>query len=295
MSLSEDIRGAFRKPNNAVNQLIIINVVIWLIYLTLQMIAQSSGGDFGRWLFRSYFEVPAEPGLLVSRPWTLITYSFLHSASIFHILFNMLWFYFFGRLVNDYLGSDKVISLYVLGALAGALAYLLLFNLFPALKSPFSLLVGASASVTAIVVASATLMPNFRIHLIFLGPVKIAYIAAFMVIMSYIRTLNYQNPGGNMAHLGGALIGFLYIKSLHKGTDLGKWVTNFRMWVIGLFKPKPKVKVSYKAKQKKAQTSSSDTDVSQEEIDKILDKISQSGYESLTKEEKQKLFNASKK
>lgn len=292
MSLKNDFTGAFKQRDNAVAQLILINIVAWIVYVTVLVFAQSNAAVFG---IRSSVEMSSNPGIFFSRPWTIITYSFLHDPQdLFHILFNMVWLYSFGRLFKEYLGSDKLISVYVLGSLFGGIAYILLYNFVPAFANHFGLLVGASASVTAIVVATATLLPEYRFNLMFIGPVKIVYIALAMVLISYFRTINKINTGGNMAHLGGAAIGYFYIIWLRKGTDIGKWVTNFRIWTMTLFKPKPKVKVSYKSKEKKKTTHQSG-DVSQVEIDKILDKISQSGYESLTKEEKQKLFNASKK
>lgn len=297
MSLKDDFTGAFKQRDNALAQIILINIVLWLAYLTIQLFILAPGtseAKINAWIFRSYLEAPSNIELLLYRPWTIITYAFLHSSDLFHILFNMLWFYIFGKLFKEYLGSDKLVSIYVLGAIMGVVAYLLLYNFVPSYANHTGLLVGASASVTAIVVATATLLPDYRFNLMFIGPVKIVYIALAMVLISYVRTISKINPGGNMAHLGGAAIGYFYIVWLRKGTDIGKWVTSFRIWVMNLFKPKPKVKVSYKSTEKK-KTTSNTGDVSQAEIDLILDKISQSGYESLTKEEKQKLFNASKK
>lgn len=308
-SLRYEFTGAFKKRNNAVAQIIIINVIAWLLYVTMLAIFRSMDADTPlnqmppSLKFRLFLLPTPDLEYLLFRPWTVITYSFLHSYNdISHILSNMLFLYLFGRILNDYLGSDKVISVYILGAIAGVIAFIILFNLIPSYRLPY--LVGASASVTAIAVAAATLAPNYTVNLLLFGPVRIIYIAAFLVVISYVRTLNGVNAGGNLAHLGGAIIGYAYIKALQKGTDLGKWVTSFRVWFMSLFKPKPKVKVSYRAKNKtkstsksksKTTTKSSSSDVSQDEIDKILDKISQSGYESLTKEEKQKLFNASNK
>ena len=158
-------------------------------------------------------------------------------------------------------------------------------------------MVGASAAVDAIVVAAATLLPDYTFFLLFFGPVRIKYIAAITVFLSFIGTVG-GNAGGNIAHLGGAFIGFVYIKQLQAGINWGGWITVIIDWFKDLFKEKPKVKVSYRnapsSAKKSATTKSADT-VSQSEIDAILDKISDGGYESLTKEEKEKLFNASKK
>jgi hypothetical protein len=208
----------------------------------------------------------------------------------------MLVFYWFGRLFIEYLGSDKLIAVYVLGFLTGAVAYLLVYNFIPFYKEqvPSGGMVGASAAVYAVTVACATLIPNYTFYLLFLGPVKIKYIAAFYIVVSFLGSVG-TNAGGNVAHLGGALIGFVYIKQLQSGVNIGNWIVIFIDWVKGLARPRPKVKVSYrKDGQGRDQKKSADR-ISQEEIDAILDKISAGGYESLTREEKEKLFNASKK
>jgi hypothetical protein len=236
------------------------------------------------------------------RPWTIITYAFAHSLTdIFHILFNMLVFYWFGRLFIEYLGNDKLIALYVLGAITGGVVYLMVYNLVPYFieRSEFLGMVGASAAVFAIVTGAAVLLPNYTFYLLFLGPIKIKYIAAFYIIMSFLGSVG-SNAGGNIAHLGGALIGFIYIKQLQVGVDWGGWVTSILDWFKGLFEPRPKVKVTYrksepKAKARPASKAKPGTKASQEEIDAILDKISERGYESLSADEKEKLFNASKK
>jgi hypothetical protein len=219
---------------------------------------------------------------------------------ILHILFNMLVLYWFGRLFVEYLGSDKLIALYILGGLAGGVLYLLAYNTVPYFaaqsESVNISMVGASAAVDAIVVATATLLPNYTFFLLFFGPVRIKYIAAITVFLSFLGTVG-DNAGGNIAHLGGALIGFVYIKQLQAGSNWGMWVTATLDWMKGLFKEKPKVKVSYRKDRPAAprQGGKSPGSYTQEEIDAILDKISAGGYESLTKEEKEKLFNASKK
>ena len=157
-------------------------------------------------------------------------------------------------------------------------------------------MVGASAAVDAIVVAAATLLPNYTFHLLLLGPVRIKYIAMVTVFLSFLGTVG-SNAGGNFAHLGGALIGFIYIRQLQVGVNWGAWITATLDWIKGLFESKPKVKVSYrKADETRAKsTAANKAKASQEEIDAILDKISDHGYDSLSKAEKEKLFNASKK
>lgn len=296
----DDFRNAFSRHNNAHIQLIIINVVVFVFLGTLFVISKSSGTPI---LFNSvykHFTLPSDLNLFATKPWTLITYSFAHyfgyengGIGIFHIFFNMLGFYWFSRVFVEYLGSDKLIALYVLGAISGGLLYILLYNVVPYFSENAALLVGSSASVFAIVASTATLLPNYSFYLLFLGPVKIKYIAAFFIVTSFFGTVGF-NAGGNIAHLGGALIGFVYIKQLQVGVNWGLWVTMFLYWIKNLFKSKPKVKVSYRSEEQSFRKSVSDK-ISQEEIDDILDKISEGGYESLTREEKEKLFNASKK
>lgn len=293
----DDFKNAFQRHNNAHAQLIIINVVIFLVIgfiSVIGLIAQAPAiPDF----IYKQFLIPPTMAEFLSRPWTLITYMFAHSRfDIFHILFNMLGLYWFGKLLVEYLGSDKLTAIYILGGLAGGLLYLLMFNTIPffAERSGFEGMVGASAAVFAIMVAAATLLPDYTFFLLFLGPVRIKYIALFYVVVSYLGTTQL-NAGGNIAHLGGALLGFIYIKQLKAGVNWGGWITVTLDWFKDLFKSKPAVKVTYRKEDKRSAKPASPSKASQAEIDAILDKISDRGYESLTKEEKEKLFNASKK
>jgi membrane associated rhomboid family serine protease len=294
----EEFKNAFQRHNNGHVQLILINVVVYLVVAVLFVISQVA--QFPE-IFDAVHRLIAIPAPLIEflqRPWTIITYAFVHDwTGILHILFNMLFLYWFGKLFVEYLGSDKLVAVYFLGAFAGAVAYLIVYNVIPYYEArvPDGGMVGASAAVYAIVVATATLVPDYTFFLLFLGPVRIKYIAAFYIVLSFLGSVG-SNEGGNVAHLGGALIGFVYIKQLQAGVNWGSWITAVIEWCKGLFSAKPKVKVTYRkeaaAAAKKAGKSST---VSQDEIDTILDKISDGGYESLTKEEKEKLFNASKK
>ncbi|MEP2772732.1 MAG: rhomboid family intramembrane serine protease [Fulvivirga sp.] len=300
----DDFKNAFNKPNSAHTQLIIINVVVFLFLAVLRVFASLFGFEGVFSVVYDQFTIPPMFSDFLMKPWTILTYAFAHSlGDIFHILFNMLIFYWFAKLIIEYLGSDKVISLYVLGALAGGIAYLLVYNFVPFYmeRSGFPGMVGASAAVYAVTVAAATLMPNYTFFLLFLGPVKIKYIAGFYIVLSFLGSVG-SNAGGNIAHLGGALIGYLFIRQLQKGTDIGAWVIRTMNFFKSFFVRQPNIKVSYKKtstskKQTKASgsTKSAASSTSQDEIDEILDKISEKGYESLSKEEKQKLFNASKK
>lgn len=294
----DDFKNAFQRYNNAHVQLIIINVIVFLVLAVFLVFSKAL--QFPD-VFRAIHDQLAIPALIsefVQKPWTIITYAFVHDfSSIWHILFNMLVFYWFGKLFVEYLGSDKLVALYVLGAIAGGAAYLLVYNTIPFYAErigSFGGMVGASAAVYAIVVATATLVPDYTFFLFFLGPVKIKYIAGVTIVVSFLGSVG-ENAGGNIAHLGGALMGFVYLKQLQAGVNWGNWITVTIQWFKSLFKAKPAVKVTYRKNEGYVSKPSKSSKVSQEELDSILDKISDGGYESLTKEEKEKLFNASKK
>jgi hypothetical protein len=213
---------------------------------------------------------------------------FLH-AGIFHILFNMLWLYWMGQIFEEYLGNKRTIGLYLLGGLAGAFLFVLFYNIFPLFTQQPGLVegsttVGASAAVMAVVIATATLLPDYTIFLMFIGPVRLKWIALFIVILDFLGIAGL-NAGGEISHLGGALFGFVYIKQLQRGND---WVGVFTK-IFDRFKPKSKLTVTSKNNAK-----NSSNKPRQDEIDRILDKISQSGYDSLNKQEKEILFRASK-
>jgi hypothetical protein len=203
-------------------------------------------------------------------------------------------------IVRDTLGNQKVLALYFYGAIAGGISYLFMYNLidfFIAMKSPDGMgMLGASAGIYAIVVGAAVLLPDYKVHLFIIGDAKLKYIAIAVVFLSFLSTTGY-NAGGNIAHLGGALLGAVFIKQLRKGNDFSKPLTKFFALLESLLAKKPKMKVVQTASAK----SKSNTDEhltanpNEELIDKILDKISESGYESLSKEEKQILFRASQK
>tara|TARA_B100000941_G_C28453624_1_gene526553 strand:+ start:223 stop:1149 length:927 start_codon:yes stop_codon:yes gene_type:complete len=303
-SLFDEFKNAWNKPNNAIAQIIIINTIVFLVMLILSIFLKLSGEAE---IYRSIEELlmlPSDLSLFLSQPWSIITYFFLH-ADLFHILFNMLVIYWFGKLIVEYLGSDKVISLYVLGGIAGGLLYLITYNTLPFYESEHtSRMLGASAGVYAVITAAATLLPNYTFHLLLIGPVKIKYIALFYIVLSFSQTVG-ANAGGEWAHLAGGAVGYIYIKQIQKGRDLGRWVPQFISFLKSFFNKSSKIKITHRSRTKKktkAATKANHTawplnnpNPEQDEIDTILDKISQKGYESLTKEEKQKLFNASKK
>lgn len=302
MSIFEDIKHSFKQPNNTLKQLILINVIVFLFFLIIGTPLSWMGFSWIEQITLYYLSLPSDPVEFLTKPWTLITYFFTHEG-FFHILFNMLNLYWFGMLLNEYLGNRRLLSLYVLGGIAGGLLYIAMYNLLPgfASRSANAQLIGASASVLAIVVGAATLLPNYTFNLLLIGPVKIKWIAAALVLMSWAFAREGSgNAGGNIAHLGGAFIGWLFIKQLQRGNDMGRPVLAITDFFSNLFKRRPKLKVTHRTANpfsngRTTTTTQPGGKPSQHEIDRILDKISSSGYESLSKEEKQKLFQASQK
>jgi hypothetical protein len=224
---------------------------------------------------------------------------FLH-YNFFHILFNMLWLYWFGKIFLEYLNAKKLLSVYLLGGLAGGLVYVLAFNLFPAFAEavPTSVALGASAAILAVVMAVSFYVPNYTINLLFIGPVKLKYIALVTVLID-ILSIKSGNAGGHLAHLGGALFGFLYAVQLQRGRDLTKGFNRFMDSLFSLFRRRPgKIRVKYSKPKNRPE---SDLEYNarkvqeQKNIDLILDKISKSGYDGLSKEEKESLFRNSNK
>ena len=283
----EDFKKAWSKEDNGLIKIILINIIIFVSISILEVFITLSGGGS---LFRVVINklmLPASFTTFILQPWSLISYFFLH-LSFGHILWNMLFLYWFGKIIHDNIGNNAVISLYILGGIIGGLSYMALFNIIPFYgdRVSESLMLGASAGVFSVVAGSATLLPNYTFYLLFLGPVRIKYIALFYILLSFFDVTG-SNAGGEIAHIGGALIGYLFIKQLQNGVNMGDGVIK----IINLFNRKNS------SKKEKEFTINKETsfDISQDEIDKILDKISESGYSSLSKKEKEKLFNASKK
>ncbi|MBD2754884.1 rhomboid family intramembrane serine protease [Spirosoma validum] len=302
--LFEDFRSEFNKPNNTLVQLILINIVVFLVLLVAKVSLTMAQNLDVYYFIREQLMLPGQVQAFLYKPWTLFTYFFTHDE-IFHILYNMLFLYWFGRLIDEYLGNRRLIGLYIMGGLAGGVLYLAMYNLVPYFQnqSDAARMLGASAAAFSVAVGAATLLPNYTFHLLFFGAVRIKYIVFFFIILSVAQSAG-TNAGGNLAHLGGALMGFFYVKLLQNGTDLGRPVYWLADGWSNLFKPKPAVKVSYRQRSNAntqassyvaPSSSSSLSTPDQDEVDTILDKISRSGYESLTREEKQKLFRASQR
>ena len=284
----EDFKNSWNKKDNGLVKIILINVIFFVSMSILQVVFTLSGLTSLFVILLNKLMLPAELKTFIFQPWSLISYFFLH-MNFMHILWNMLFLYWFGKIIHDNIGNNAIISLYVLGGIIGGLFYMALYNIIPYYSEMVSesLMLGASAGVFSVVVGSATLLPNYTFYLLFLGPVRIKYIALFYVLLSFLDVTG-NNAGGEIAHLGGAFIGFLYIKQLQNGINMGEGIINF----INYFSSE---KRKTKRKADNVSSESNRDNISQDEIDKILDKISDSGYSSLSKKEKEKLFNASKK
>ena len=273
-----DFKLKFFKSDSALLPYIGINTIIFILVSLFSLISFLSGQQgFVSNLVNEYVAFPASKDLWLTHFYTVISYQFFH-ADFFHILFNMLWMYWMGRLFLDFLKPRQFHFVYIAGGIFGAIFFALIYNLLPAYK-PFAdvaILIGASASVMAIFTALTTLVPNYTLHLLLIGPIKIKYLLAVYIFLDIIAIEKFD--GGSLSHLGGAFLGFIYIKLLQNGTDLTK-----------IFERKPKLKVVRNQEPRKSTNT-----VNQREVDAVLDKISKSGYDKLSKEEKEILFRASK-
>ena len=278
--LNELYSKAFRS-GNPLYLFIGINILVFLI-IGLIAVAEflfKTNTSVASWLSRQ-LSMPANLEILAYKPWTIVTYMFLQ-REVFHILFNLLWLYWMGMIFMDFLNKRQFIFTYLAGGIAGALLYLLAYNTLPAFSelTQKSFLFGSSASVMAIVIGTATLVPDYTIRLLLFGAVRLKYLAIAYFVLDIIG-MGGGNPGGSIAHIGGAILGFVFIKQLNNGSDLSR-----------ILKKRSKLKVVPNKSNTRSETIQTDQDT----IDNILDKISKSGYESLSKNEKDALFKASKK
>lgn len=281
-STFKDLKYKIFQSGNPLFLYIGVNAILFLATAILSVFLFLGKSDFmiNEWI-RDYFGVPAAIAALPTRFYTVFTYMFFHDGFL-HLLFNMLGLFWFGNIFMNFLNSKQFHFVYLAGGFAGALLYIAGLNIFPAFAGGIigQTVIGSSAAVMAIIVATATLVPNYAIMMMFIGEVKIKWIAIAYFLISFIG-LSSANAGGNLAHIGGAILGFAFIKSLQSGRDWTK-----------LFERKPKMRVV--KNEKPPVKKPAFKDVSQQEIDAILDKISSSGYDQLTATEKEKLFKASK-
>jgi len=300
-SIWSELQLAFRR-GNTVNRLIFVNIAVFLIInigIVIARLFAINESAVAIWL--KFFTLPADMHQLLYRPWTLVTHMFSH-IGFFHILFNMLWLYWMGRILTEYLGNRKILPVFMMGAWAGAVLYIASYNIFPGLQSdlPLAEALGASAGVMAIIVATATLLPDYTIFLLFIGPVKLKWLAVAALLIDLI-SIQGMNSGGHIAHLGGALFGFVFIKELQAGNDWSKGFNRIVDALTDAFKPGPakptftRTKESRKNRKSKKSAPKHLDAATQKKVDAILDKIADSGYDSLNKSEKEFLFKISKR
>ncbi|MFK7933518.1 MAG: rhomboid family intramembrane serine protease [Saprospiraceae bacterium] len=324
-SIWEDLKRNF-SYGNMVTQLVIINVAVYAVVNLLWVILRISSGWETPELYReilNFFMISSDWLHNLTHPWTVFTYMFLHEG-FWHILWNMLFLYWFGRIVGDFIGDRRILPLYLLGGLFGAAVYFVSINIFPYAQGGEHYALGASAAVMAIVVAAGTIAPEYIIRLLFLGDVKLKYIVLVLVAIDVVGVAGDINTGGHFAHLGGAFFGWFFVAQLREGNDWSIPVNRLIDRVTTFFrslgesdqsntrqrKSRPGPRMAYKNTSEKQQKRRSDgrsrtpkgnaasdqEDLShQEKLDAILDKIKRSGYDSLSGEEKQFLFNASNK
>ena len=278
-----------------VGRLILINCVVFVFVELVRIFLMLFNVPYNP--IASYLSLPASFVALMYQPWSLFTYMFMH-AGILHLLFNMLWLYWFGRLFLNFYSSKHLRGLYVLGGLCGGLLYMISYNIFPYFEGSVEIatLVGASASVLAIVVATAVREPEFPVQFMFIGTVRLKYVALFMVLFDLLF-MTSSNAGGHIAHLGGAAAGFWFSMGLAKGNDATKWINAVLDFFSGGFKMpkrKPKMKVHYGDRQQQYDYNARKK-ADEDEINRILEKLRKSGYGSLSEDEKKKLFDASRR
>lgn len=293
MGIWDEIKNGFRK-GSYLTRLIYINIAVFLLVAVVSIISVLMKNPEIEIRSIGFLAVPASLKVLLSRPWTIFTYMFTHQE-IWHILFNMLWLYWFGRIFLEYLDQKKLVAVYLLGGICGALVYVLSFNIFPAFTEQVqtSVALGASASVMAVVMAIAAYVPNYTVNLFMLGRIRIIYVALTIFVLTSVMDFSV-NSGGKLAHIGGAIFGYIYILRMKKGRDTGKVINKLLDSITTIFRPRKKMKVTYKKPATDYEYNKARAE-HQAKINIILDKISKGGYDSLTREEKETLFRESQK
>lgn len=292
------------QARNALITLIAINLIMFVILAFIKAVytlryedAVQAASHFNQNVL-SWFALPADINHVGSRPWTILTHMFVHS-DVWTVLGNMLWLWVFGYILQDLTGNRKIFPVFLYGGLAGALAFLITYNLIPALRpaSTIEPLLGASAGIMAIAAAVTTIAPGYRIFPMLNGGIPIWIISVLYLIVD-LATTPIDNPSLHIAHLTGALTGFLFVYSFRRGYDWGTWINQFFDWVTNLFNPdKPrkgkgiKQELFYKSGTNPYKKT---PNVTVQRVDEILDKINLKGYNSLTEEEKDLLKRASK-
>ncbi|OCX52372.1 rhomboid family intramembrane serine protease [Mucilaginibacter sp. PPCGB 2223] len=277
----QEIRFKVLHSGSRLNLLIGINIAVYIVLGLIGVFERlSTGGGTLSLALNSYLALPSYLPTLLFRFWTPFTFMFMNRG-LLTFIFDMLWFFWMGQIFQEYLGNKKLVAIYIFGGLGSAALFLLGFNIFPFLADYrlHATAVGAPGCIMAVIVGTATLLPDYTIFMLFIGAVRLKWLVLVYVIIDVLLLLD--EPGESFVHLGGALIGFIFIKQLQRGND---WSRPFER----LFQPRPKLKVAVKNSGK-----FTNARPRQDEIDRILDKISQTGYDSLSKQEKETLFRAS--
>ena len=289
MTFKEQFNIRIQQLNSA-EKLILINVVCFVLPMlikTVLFLFNISSTNFFNW-----FELSASWIDLSTKPWSIITYSFLHSG-FFHLFWNMYLLFFSSKLFLNLFPSNTFFNVYFLGVVVGGITFILSYTFFPAFQNSSPVMIGASAGVMAIFIFMSTYSPDLEIRLILFN-VKLRYLGIAFLLLDVVQ-IPYGNAGGHLAHLGGAILGFYYVKQLKNGKDIGKPFKNFIDKIINIFRKKPKMRTVFKReKSQKINKKVSNAGEKQKRIDRILDKISISGYESLTQAEKDFLFKVGK-
>ncbi|MBQ7691432.1 MAG: rhomboid family intramembrane serine protease [Muribaculaceae bacterium] len=299
MGILDDIRRHYRQ-GGILLRIIYINVGMFLLLHAVALVAWLMGSQAPQALL--WVEVPSRWQVLLTRPWTLLTYCFAH-YDVLHILFNMLWLYWMGRIFLEFFTPKHLAGLYVLGGIGGALLYVAAYTLLPPLANENSYLLGASASVLAIVVALAVYTPDYRIGLLFLGQVALKWVAVVCVLLSVLG-IGASNTGGNIAHIGGALVGLWFALAIRRGRDITAWLNRSIDWLAGLLRREgrpgrpsvgaPVGGTAWRPGNRTARHTATN-EPTEADLDRVLEKISRSGYASLTDSERDILFRASRR
>lgn len=289
----------YSKQGSMLLKLIFINIAVFFLLHIVVIVALLFNVDGNELL--SWVELPSNLSQLIRRPWTLLTYMFSHYG-LMHILFNMLWFYWLGRIFMEFFSPKQLTGLYLLGGWGGAVLYLLAYNLLPYFAGQNGLLLGASASVIAIVVATAVYAPDYKIGLLFIGEVSIKWIAIVTVAIDLLG-MDTGNIGGSIAHIGGAIVGAWFALRIKRGRDITRPLNACIDTVVGLFNGRSFKMPDFKRDRRQSGKSEAEPKhanrpadtVSEDELDTILKKIKVAGYDALSDEEKDKLFKASRR
>ncbi len=282
------------QSGSILTKLLYINVGLFILIRLAALLC--SLFNYSPEFFLSWLQFPSSPVGFLHRPWTVITYMFTH-YDFLHILFNMLWLYWFGKLFLTFFNEKQLGGLYILGGVAGALFFMLAYNIFPYFRTVAagSMLMGASASVMAIVFAVSFYRKDMEIGILFLGNVKLIYLAIFSFIIDLLAVTS-SNAGGHIAHIGGALLGIWFANRISRGKDLTAPINRLIDFFVNLFKRKPRMTVTVNPGMRETDDQYHERKQQENQnLDAILDKIKESGYESLTSDEKRQLFDASRK